>query len=172
MSYDDYGQQYLTEDELVKMIHINPKLDLSKVLLEEPKAFNFYNGALFAGFPKIKRYKKPACSIEDFDYSNQSRWHMPDGYKQFDIVTWLIDQCETEDEMERVGAEIILYDNRDLLPLLQFLKYMIDTFRENNVVWGVGRGSSVASYVLYLIGVHKVDSMLYDLDVTEFLRDV
>jgi hypothetical protein len=28
----------------------------------------------------------------------------------------------------------------------------------------------VASYVLYLLGVHRIDSMYYDLDVGEFLR--
>jgi DNA polymerase III alpha subunit len=42
--------------------------------------------------------------------------------------------------------------------------------RKHNIVWGVGRGSSVASYVLYLIGVHKINSMYYDLDIEEFLR--
>ena len=56
------------------------------------------------------------------------------------------------------------------MDVLQFLKYMVDTLRENNIVWGVGRGSSVASYVLYLLGVHKVNSIKYDLDPTEFLR--
>ena len=31
--------------------------------------------------------------------------------------------------------------------------------RENNIVWGVGRGSPVASYVLFLIGVHRINSI-------------
>lgn len=170
MSYDEYGQQYLTEDELLEMIHINPELDLSRVLLEEPKKFNHYNRLLYTGFPIIKRYKKPACSVEDFDKSNQAHWFMPKEYKKFDIVTWLSRQCQTKEQLDRVAKELELFDKRDLIPLLQFLKYMIDTFREENVVWGVGRGSSVASYVLYLIGVHKVDSLKYNLDVGEFLR--
>jgi len=38
------------------------------------------------------------------------------------------------------------------------------------MIWGVGRGSSVASYVLYLLDVHRIDSMFYDLDPSEFLR--
>jgi DNA polymerase III alpha subunit len=50
------------------------------------------------------------------------------------------------------------------------MKYVVDTLRANNVVWGVGRGSSVASYVLFIIGVHKIDSVKYDLDWREFLR--
>jgi DNA polymerase III alpha subunit len=50
------------------------------------------------------------------------------------------------------------------------LIYIIDTMRKNNIVWGVGRGSSVASYILYLLGVHKVDSVKYNLHIEEFLK--
>ena len=57
-----------------------------------------------------------------------------------------------------------------MLDLLNYMIYLVDFMRENKIVWGVGRGSSVASYVLYLIGVHKIDSLYYDLDVAEFLR--
>jgi len=46
----------------------------------------------------------------------------------------------------------------------------VDVMHDNRVIWGVGRGSSVASYVLYLLGVHRIDSMYYDLDAGEFLR--
>ena len=53
---------------------------------------------------------------------------------------------------------------------LGFLIYLIDLMRTNNIVWGVGRGSSVSSYILYLIGVHKVNSILYKLDINDFLR--
>jgi len=48
--------------------------------------------------------------------------------------------------------------------------YLVDFMRENEIVWGVGRGSSVASYVLYLIGVHRIDSIKFGLDWREFLR--
>jgi len=48
--------------------------------------------------------------------------------------------------------------------------YIVDMMRKNNLVWGVGRGSSVASYVLYLIGIHKIDSLKYNLNIEEFLK--
>jgi DNA polymerase III alpha subunit len=63
-----------------------------------------------------------------------------------------------------------LFQARNLLTLLQYLKYLVDTLRTNKIVWGVGRGSSVSSYVLYKIGVHKIDSLYYDLDPAEFLK--
>jgi DNA polymerase III alpha subunit len=95
---------------------------------------------------------------------------MPDEYKKLDIAQWLLDKCVTEVELQRVGKELLLYQERDLFPLLKQLKYIVDIWRENNIVWGVGRGSSVASYVLYLIEVHRINSIYYDLDIEEFLR--
>jgi DNA polymerase III alpha subunit len=50
------------------------------------------------------------------------------------------------------------------------MKYIVDTLRANNIVWGVGRGSSVASYVLHLIGVHKIDSIKYSIPIEEFFK--
>jgi DNA polymerase III alpha subunit len=87
-----------------------------------------------------------------------------------DIAQWLLDQCQTQEELQRVGKELLLYQERELFSLLKQLKYIVDTWRENNIVWGVGRGSSVASYILYLLGVHKINSIYYDLDIEEFLR--
>ena len=72
--------------------------------------------------------------------------------------------------MQRVGHELLLYQNKNLFNLLRYLKYLVDTMKNNNIIWGVGRGSSVASYVLYLLEVHRIDSIYYDLDPEEFLR--
>ncbi len=63
-----------------------------------------------------------------------------------------------------------MFEERGLMPVLQLLIYIIDTMRKYNKLWGVGRGSSVSSYVLYLLGVHKVDSYKYNLDIKEFLK--
>ena len=71
---------------------------------------------------------------------------------------------------QRVDMELNLYKERGLIPILQVLVYVVDTLRKNSLVWGVGRGSSVASYVLYLIGIHKIDSLKYNLDIREFLK--
>ena len=107
---------------------------------------------------------------EAFHRQNQTNWRMPEQYKQLDIAKYLLDLCRNDAELQRVGAELMLYQERDMFDLLRFLVYIVDVMREQDIVWGVGRGSSVASYVLYLIGVHKIDSLYYDLDIAEFLR--
>jgi DNA polymerase III alpha subunit len=95
---------------------------------------------------------------------------MPEQYKQLDIAQFILEQCSNDEELQRAGMELLLFQERDMFDLLRYLKYLVDTMRENNVVWGVGRGSSVSSFVLYLIGIHKINSLYYDLDIEEFLK--
>ena len=81
-----------------------------------------------------------------------------------------MDRCSTDIQRKRVIKELNMYSERDLYSLLHHLIFLVEHFRKNNIVWGVGRGSSVASYVLFLIGIHKVDSIRYQLEIEEFLR--
>ena len=100
----------------------------------------------------------------------QNSWHMPDEYRQLDIAEYILSLCNSDAQLQRCGQELLLFQERNLFDLLRYLKYLVDTLRSNNMIWGVGRGSSVASYVLYLLGVHRIDSIFYDLDAREFLR--
>lgn len=97
------------------------------------------------------------------------QWFMPKEYKNLDIEEFLINQCPKEN-YERLMIELQEYKNRDLLDLLRQMKYIVDVLKEKNIIWGVGRGSSVASYILYLLGVHKVDSIKYNLPIEEFFK--
>jgi DNA polymerase III alpha subunit len=109
-------------------------------------------------------------SVPNWDSLQQRRWHMPDHYKDIDIAEHVLDLCSTDAELQRVGHELMMYQERNLFDLLKYLHYLVDVMKQNNVIWGVGRGSSVSSYVLYLLGVHRINSMFYDLDPGEFLR--
>ena len=110
------------------------------------------------------------ASVPEFHLTMQLSWHMPNEYKQLDIAALVLGLCESEAELQRVGEELLLYQERNLFDLLRYLRYLVDVMIENNIIWGVGRGSSVASYVLYKLGVHRIDSLYYNLDIHEFLR--
>ena len=110
-------------------------------------------------------------SLNEHDQTMQADWNMPDEYKTLDIETWLIEQSPPWDpNYTRLQEELEAYKARNMLDLLRWLKYFVDTCSKENILWGVGRGSSVASYVLYLIGVHSIDPIKYNLDWREFLR--
>ena len=170
MKYDKYGRTYTESNELCNLLYTNPELDLSLFLVEDPQEFNKSKHELHAEVPTLNGYVELADSVEEFDARFQRKWRMPQEYKDLDIAEYILGLCREEHELQRVGKELLLYQERDLFDLLRYLKYLVDTLRKNNIVWGVGRGSSVASYVLFLIGVHKIDSLYYNLDIEEFLK--
>lgn len=102
----------------------------------------------------------------DVDITN---WFIPTSYKNLDIEAFLVAQCPKEN-YDRLVTELDLFQQNGMIPVLKTMKYVVDTLRKNNVVWGVGRGSSVSSYVLYLIGIHKIDSIKYNLPIEEFFK--
>lgn len=171
MNYDQLGRAYTNEKELCNMLYTNIDLCLENFLVVDPDRYNQSVRNLFVEFPILQKYQSLDLDIESFDSNNQSNWFMPEEYKNLDIASWVLDQCKSEHELQRVGKELLLFHEKNLFSLLQYLKYLVDTMREHNIVWGVGRGSSVASYVLYLIGVHHVDSIYYDLPIEEFLKE-
>jgi len=115
-------------------------------------------------------YVDPKLSVEEFDELQQNMWYLPKEYLDMDIAKWILDQCANETELQRAGEELLLFQDRGMFTLLKYLKYLVDTMRANNIVWGVGRGSSVASFILFLIGIHRINSLYYDLSIDEFLK--
>jgi DNA polymerase III alpha subunit len=98
-----------------------------------------------------------------------SNWFIPHDYYP-NLVEFLYGSCTTDEQRDRVSQELELFINNGMYDILHAMKYIVDTLRENNIVWGVGRGSSVASYVLHLIGVHKIDSIKYSIPIEEFFK--
>jgi len=102
---------------------------------------------------------------------DSKNWFIPQEYKHMDIEGFLLDKCPKQN-YDRLTQELALYRKHDMIPVLRTMKYVVDTLRSNNIVWGVGRGSSVASYVLFLLGVHKIDSVKYKLPIEEFFKEI
>jgi len=170
MKYDQYGQTYTTSNELCDLLYKNPKLDISLFQVEDSLEYNRSVAELHAELDLLDSYHNISQTVEEFDRVLQRNWRMPKEYKELDIAEYVLGLCKEEHELQRVGEELILYQERNLFDLLRYLKYLVDTLRKNNIVWGVGRGSSVASYVLFLIGIHKIDAIYYNLNIDEFLK--
>jgi len=171
MNYDQFGRQHTTEHELFCMLYNDPDLNLNNFLVDNPEHYNQSVDSMQVDFPQLQLYQLLDIAVEEFDDHNQQQWFMPAEYKSLDIARHVLDLCQNSNDLQRVGEELILFQEKNLFPLLCYLKYLVDTMRKNNIVWGVGRGSSVSSYVLYLLGVHKINSLYYDLPIEEFLKE-
>jgi hypothetical protein len=172
MKTNKHGQMIFSEADLVDLIMqgFNPS-GFDGMIVDH--SVDLETAALMLeNVPKLIAYNELATDMdtEEFDHRCQSRWFMPERYLRMDIAEHVLSLCSTDAELQRCGAELLLFQERDLFNLLRYLVYLVDTMREHNLIWGVGRGSSVASYVLYKLGVHRIDSLHYDLDPAEFLR--
>jgi DNA polymerase III alpha subunit len=172
MIQNKYGEQIYSENDILDLLMSGRKpMELHRMFVDN--TVNIENIAkLVDEFPNWipHTFTDQPTSIVDWDAAQQTKWNMPDEYRQLDIAQYILGLCNNEAELQRVGQELLLYQERDLFNLLRYLKYLVDTMKENRVIWGVGRGSSVASFILYKLGVHRIDSLYYKLDIAEFLR--
>ena len=165
MDKNKFGELVFSEEDICDLLYTSGDLPGAPMVTETEINSDLVDTVLNTVAPT-----DDSISVQEFDQKNQSNWYMPDEYKTLDIAAYILDQCTTDAQLQRVGHELLLYQERNLFDLLRYLKYLVDTMKQNGIIWGVGRGSSVASYVLYLLEVHRIDSMYYDLDPEEFLR--
>ena len=171
MNIDYLGIASYTERDLVNMMYSGNIDNIKHALVDiDPTQLALFNAqAVEHGTDQLVPYSKLDIPIEEFDSMLQCNWKMPAEYVNLDITTWVMEKAPPVNA-QRAEYELAEFSRRNMLPLLRWLKYFVDTCRSNNIVWGVGRGSSVSSYVLFLIGVHRIDSVKYSLDFHEFLR--
>lgn len=168
MITDKFGQPIFSEKDICDLYMSDPERTINNALISTK--ISFHPELNLSHLPNLLEYITKDQTIEQFDQEHSREWFLPEEYKNFDIAKWVLEQCKTDAELQRAGEELIMFQERNMFILLQYLKYLVDTMRKHDIVWGVGRGSSVASFVLYLIGIHRINSLYYDLSITEFLK--
>lgn len=158
----------LNGGEITEKIHIN-------ALSEDIIKFKTFN-------PNLELNVK-----KDLEHLNKT-WNVPETFKNLSIHKYIHDKFlqeithkeninsplsddQVNVRVDRIRAELELYKKNDMFIILRTIIYIIDVFKKNGVIWGTGRGSSCASYILYLIGLHNVDSVEYDIDISEFFKN-
>jgi len=109
-------------------------------------------------------------------------WNIPNNILKIDLLDHILSKLDDElsennfskqeiiERENRVAMEYEIFTQHNFHSLLYTILYVINKFEESHTVWGVGRGSSTSSYILYLMGLHDVDSVLYELDFNEFIK--
>ena len=109
-------------------------------------------------------------------------WQLPEKYQQLDLEQYFADRyLEVEylypaiDEqlvaLDRISVELTEISARGMEQFMRTIIYILDELKSHDVVWGVGRGSSCASYLLFIAGLHVVDCVKMDVSMDEFFHD-
>jgi len=170
MKQNKFGELIFSENDICDLLMQGRVIDKLQGMIVDSTVDLTRMPDILDPAPNLLQQRFHNCSVPEFHKQQQSNWHMPDEYKTIDIAQHILSLCQGEAELQRCGQELLLYQERDLFDLLRYLKYLVDVMIANRVIWGVGRGSSVASFVLYKLGVHGINSLHYNLDVGEFLR--
>ena len=157
---DNKGNMFLDDNDIIELMLQNKRV---KILPKQTESFiDFTN--------KCKTYNLDNPFELDISV-DKIIWNIPQEYNLIDLKTYIKDRhVLSKDQWFRVESELEEFSKRNLTDLLKFLIYLVDTARKNNIIYGVGRGSNIASYVLFLLGVHRIDSYKYNLDIKEFLK--
>lgn len=133
----------------------------------------------------VEQYNKlvPASQrirVKDSIGNYEPSWNLPDAYLTKDMESELMKRLEKHvasidpsmqlTYIKRYRQELSLYKQCNLMCILRTIHYIVDTLYATGNVWGVGRGSSVSSYLLYLLEAHDIDPVMYDLDIHDFIR--
>ena len=116
-------------------------------------------------------------SIKTQNLSPDMGWNVPEAYLSLDFDSYMWDRfsqmnlSEPDKYKNRLQQELLEVEKRNLSTFFKTVVYVISTFKEKQIVWGVGRGSSCACLILFIIGLHYVDPVKYNIDITEFFHD-
>ncbi len=166
---DEWGRVLADYDLVIELLLSGKGVGFTKVVYDDRMAA--YNDV-------CSTFDKPEKRILDtYDMESPREFHERQSKR------WLIEapenglwdrllmKCKSPEEIERFAFELEEFDRRDMIPVLLQLNQMIETLDAHGVVRGVGRGSSVASFLLYLMDVHFINPMTYGLDFSEFMKD-
>jgi len=167
MKINKLGFPIFSSDDVVDAIyegHLNSMLEIFCEPDSDITNFNTYYKN-----HKLKIYPDFDISVKDLDNIFQSELLIPERYEQINVLEYILSKASSEEELDRVKFEYDKYYRKGLIHVLKCMIYLVDIMREHDIVWGVGRGSSVGSFILYLIGVHRINPLKYNLDFEEFL---
>lgn len=170
MRVNNQGEIGYTALELSESLRVDPTLDLTEVKLLDPDQHNQACQQTHSELSEFAQWDPHASPPPGWHQAQQSHWHIPEFYQNLDVERLLEQTAESDSELARIQLELSEFKKRDLLPMLRYLCFLAQTARENHITLGVGRGSSVASFCLYKLGIHRINSLEWNLDISEFLK--
>ena len=163
----DDGTVLFSDRAIIELLYSGRTLDsVLAVNSEEIELHNATDQFLDTGYGNIEQ--ADGAIYGDVDWF--SHWMTPEPYASMDVTQVCWDKCRNDAERQRVAEEMLLFEQRNMIPVLLHLLFLVDHWREQGIVWGVGRGSSVSSLILHLIGINRINPLEFDLGIDEFLK--
>lgn len=158
--FDDHGLAHVSTQGVIELAY-QDRLDCIFEWADQQTKEEYLHSALFLDnipfFP------------HDTDVSGRN-WFTPDDYTSINLEEYVLSRCVGELQICRAKEELAIVKKLNADHIFKHLIYLVDQWRSQDLVWGVGRGSSVSCFLLFVIGVNKINPLDYDLDYHEFFK--
>lgn len=163
--FDENGNCFLSAEAVVELMYQGKRPEDYNFIVD-PKDDDIikYNRTSYK--TKITNDRYNPVNIEE----RRNEWFYPDEYNRLNLTEFFVKLCKTDDEKVRAEEEIKMFLTKGFEKFLRFCIYLAVVLKTNDIVHGVGRGSSCACFLLYLLGVNKVNPLDYGLQIEEFLK--
>ena len=97
---NEHGDVIFSEEDAIELLYTDPDFDISKLYFDSIEKYSHSLKELGIDLPVINtapKREKPAL----FDKANCEKWHMPEKYYQINVLQWLLDKCQTDEEKMR-----------------------------------------------------------------------
>lgn len=76
-----------------------------------------------------------------------------------------------EKELNRLDEEMEYFFKTGNIHFVYDVLKLIERFKKEDTLWGVGRGSSCASFLMYVLGINDVNPLIYNISFTEMTKE-
>ena len=105
--------------------------DITMAVFDEPEPIQQYNDWCFAQDIDATIQTMEEYTGDDYVEHCVSNWNLPDEYRTFSVHQYCLDKCDTPEKQQRIALELGEFEKRGMIPVLIFLKYLVDTCKEN-----------------------------------------
>lgn len=163
---DEDGNVVYFIDSLIELLY-NGEIPSEILYPLNDEDIKQFNKLAFENYDEVL-YTLPTKLLTHTERKND--WFYPSYYDDINLKTYFYNLCTSDNEKKRVDIELNLYISKGFEKFLRCCIFLSDKIKKENWVVGVGRGSSCASYLLFLLKIHLIDSLKYNLDIEEFLK--
>lgn len=165
---DKQGNVVYFDDALIELLY-QEEIPEGVLFPENNKDVQLFNQYSYKNFDDV--YYKIPERIKTLE-ERKNTWFYPEKYDEINLEEYFnnLVQNYPQSYKDRVVEELRLCKEKDMEKFLRFCLYFSDMIKEKDFVVGVGRGSSSASLLLFLLQIHLIDPIKYELNIREFLK--
>lgn len=120
----------------------------------------------------LHNQSQTSTEVRDIEVNPEDHSHdLEDIDVLYEFMTTLPRYTGSEEQEDRIIEELEYFDRTNNITFLIKCRELIDQFKEDGVVWGVGRGSSCASVVLFILEVNDIDPLRFDIPFSELSKE-